>query len=257
MNLSLLCGHSYCRDCPERCSDQPEESTWLAADFKPEQEESSSSRTNLEKIKWKAVFLLPDARMPGNVQYDVCTVRKQRAFKSCLVCLCSLLSDLSLNRFPCALYETVLFTACQKSLFLTQLRPGDFLSHWSDVHLPSVLHTCLENRLSLFGCELTRWQKHCSEMFSYTLQTSFTKRNITAFIHAASLPVQMDLGHVHQESEHHPPERDTKLSDYIIDRNIFIFRPIISGWKLLILSNWVGSQLGSQNINPWSQISCN
>ncbi len=60
----------------------------------------------------------------------------------------------------------------------------------------------------------------------------------------------MDLGHVHQESEHHPPEWDTKWSDYVIDRNIFIYRPVISGWKLLLLSNWVGSQLGSQNTNP-------
>lgn len=39
MNLSLLCGHSCCRDCPESCSDEPGRSTWLAAlqtDFKPE-----------------------------------------------------------------------------------------------------------------------------------------------------------------------------------------------------------------------------
>lgn len=65
----------------------------------------------------------------------------------------------------------------------------------------------------------------------------------------------MDLGHVDWESEHHPPEWDTKWSDYKIDRIIFIFRPVISGGKLLLLSSCVGSQLGSQNIYPQSQIS--
>lgn len=87
-----------------------------------------------------------------------------------------------------------------------------------------------------------------------TLRCSFHRSHIV--YHAASLSVHMDLGRVQQESEHRPPEWDPKWSDYVIDRNIFIFRPVFSGGKLQLLSYWVGSQLVSQNINPQGQISC-
>lgn len=79
MNLSLSCGHSYrCWDGPESCSDQLERRTWLEAlqaDFKPEEEESSSSRRLWRKSDEK---LFSCRLMPGleNVACDVCTVRE-------------------------------------------------------------------------------------------------------------------------------------------------------------------------------------
>lgn len=146
----------------------------------------------------------------------------------------------------------------QNSVFLTRVRPGDFSSCWSDVRAPSVLHACQENRLWMRTNEMTQAsQWNVQWRYAAALVIDLGKMGGSNFYHAASLPVQMDLGHVHQESEHHPPESDIKWSDYVIDWNIFIFRPVISGWKLLLLSSWVGSQLGSQNTNPQSQISCN
>lgn len=46
--------------------------------------------------------------------------------------------------------------------FLIQLRPGDFVSHWLEVNLPSVVKRCQKNRWSLPKCMQTRWQKYRS-----------------------------------------------------------------------------------------------
>lgn len=89
--------------------------------------------------------------------------------------------------------------------FLIQLRPGDFVSHWLEVNLPSVVKRCQKNRWSLPKCMQTRWQKYRS----YT-------RIISQQYHT---------------SEHHPSEWDVKLCHYVIDRNILIFKPIIVGYK--------------------------
>ncbi len=73
---------------------------------KPEEEESSGGR----KLWGKSNEKLCDAG-PGNAPCDVCTAREPRAFKSCLVFICLLTSDLSHFRFPCAFKAAVLFTA--------------------------------------------------------------------------------------------------------------------------------------------------
>lgn len=95
-----------------------------------------------EKIKMKSCFsccLMPG---PGNVPCDVCNVREQRAFKSCLVCLWFLVSRMSHFCFPmCFLRSRFIYSVQKTSLFLTRVRPRDFFAavdHTSMYHLSSL-----------------------------------------------------------------------------------------------------------------------
>lgn len=146
MNLSLSCGHRYCGDCPESCSDQPGGGVrgWSRCKqtLNQERKRAPVAEKVAEKIKMKSCFsccLMPG---PGNVPCDVCDVREQRAFKSCLVCLWFLVSRMSHFCFPmCFLRSRFIYSVQKTSLFLTRVRPRDFFAavdHTSMYHLSSL-----------------------------------------------------------------------------------------------------------------------
>ncbi|KAL0196936.1 hypothetical protein M9458_005476, partial [Cirrhinus mrigala] len=88
--VALHCGHSYCRNCITRYWDQ-EDSLYRC----PQCRQTFSPRPALGKNtmlaevveKLRKTKLYPDCYAgAGDVQCDVCTGRKYKAVKSCLVC---------------------------------------------------------------------------------------------------------------------------------------------------------------------------
>ncbi|XP_016355553.1 tripartite motif-containing protein 16-like [Sinocyclocheilus anshuiensis] len=91
--VAIQCGHSYCKSCITDCWDQEDEKRVYSC---PQCRQTFSPRPALfknvvfaemlEKLKkTKLQSVVPAGA--GDVQCDVCTGRKYRAVKSCLVCL--------------------------------------------------------------------------------------------------------------------------------------------------------------------------
>ncbi len=91
--VTIQCGHSYCKSCITDCWDQEEEKGVYSC---PQCRQTFSPRPALfknvvfaemlEKLKkTKLQSVVPAGA--GDVQCDVCTGRKYKAVKTCLVCL--------------------------------------------------------------------------------------------------------------------------------------------------------------------------
>ncbi|XP_048013194.1 tripartite motif-containing protein 16-like isoform X1 [Megalobrama amblycephala] len=91
--VTIPCGHSYCKSCITDCWDQEDQMRVYSC---PQCRQTFSSRPALAKNTMLAevVEKLKKTKLPadcyagaGDVQCDVCTGRKHKAIKSCLVCL--------------------------------------------------------------------------------------------------------------------------------------------------------------------------
>ncbi|XP_067248560.1 tripartite motif-containing protein 16-like [Chanodichthys erythropterus] len=91
--VTTSCGHSYCKSCITDCWDQEDQKRVYSC---PQCRQTFSPRPALAKNTMLAevVEKLKKTKLPadcyagaGDVQCDVCTGRKHKAIKSCLVCL--------------------------------------------------------------------------------------------------------------------------------------------------------------------------
>ncbi|XP_051747717.1 tripartite motif-containing protein 16-like [Ctenopharyngodon idella] len=89
--VTIPCGHSYCKICITDCWDQEDKKRVYSC---PQCRQTFSSRPALAKntILAEVVEKLKKIKLPadcyaGDVQCDVCTGKKHKAVKSCLVCL--------------------------------------------------------------------------------------------------------------------------------------------------------------------------
>ncbi len=91
--VAIQCGHSYCKSCITDCWDQEDEKGVYSC---PQCRQTFSTRPVLGKntILVEMVEKLKQTKLQsvvpagaGDVQCDVCTGRKYKAVKSCLVCL--------------------------------------------------------------------------------------------------------------------------------------------------------------------------
>uniref|UniRef100_A0A671M2W9 FinTRIM family, member 93 n=1 Tax=Sinocyclocheilus anshuiensis TaxID=1608454 RepID=A0A671M2W9_9TELE len=90
--VTIQCGHSYCKSCITDCWDQEDQKRVYSC---PQCRQTFSPRPTLsknvvfaemvEKLKTKVQSAVPAGA--GDVQCDVCTGKKYKAVKSCLVCL--------------------------------------------------------------------------------------------------------------------------------------------------------------------------
>ncbi len=91
--VTIQCGHSYCKSCITDCWDQEDEKRVYSC---PQCRQTFSPRPALAKntILAEVVETLKKTKLQsavpaeaGDVQCDVCTGRKHKAVKSCLMCL--------------------------------------------------------------------------------------------------------------------------------------------------------------------------
>ncbi|XP_073719884.1 tripartite motif-containing protein 16-like [Misgurnus anguillicaudatus] len=96
--VTIPCGHSYCMDCISNCWDQDDQKRIYRC---PQCRQTFTPRPvlgknvvfaeMLEKLKKTKLQSTPDSAHccagPGDVKCDICTERKLKAVKSCLVCL--------------------------------------------------------------------------------------------------------------------------------------------------------------------------
>ncbi|KAJ8279961.1 hypothetical protein COCON_G00070270 [Conger conger] len=90
--VTIPCGHSYCMGCINGCWDQDDHTGVYSC---PQCRETFTPRPVLRKTTMLAEVVEQlkktglQAAPPGDVVCDVCTGRKRKAIKSCLVCLAS------------------------------------------------------------------------------------------------------------------------------------------------------------------------
>ncbi|KAI2645837.1 E3 ubiquitin/ISG15 ligase TRIM25 [Labeo rohita] len=91
--VTIQCGHSYCKSCITGCWDQEDQMRVYSC---PQCRQTFSPRPALatNTMLTEVVEKLKTTKLPadiyagaGDVQCDVCTGRKYKAVKSCLVCL--------------------------------------------------------------------------------------------------------------------------------------------------------------------------
>ncbi|XP_073719879.1 E3 ubiquitin/ISG15 ligase TRIM25-like isoform X1 [Misgurnus anguillicaudatus] len=96
--VTINCGHSFCMDCITNCWDQDDQKRIYSC---PQCKQTFTPRPVLgknvmiaemvEKLKKTKLQSAPDSAHcyagPGDVECDICTERKLKAVKSCLVCL--------------------------------------------------------------------------------------------------------------------------------------------------------------------------
>ncbi|XP_065150937.1 E3 ubiquitin/ISG15 ligase TRIM25-like isoform X1 [Paramisgurnus dabryanus] len=96
--VTINCGHSFCMDCITNCWDQDDQKRIYSC---PQCRQTFTPRPvlgknvviaeMLEKLKKTKLQSAPDSAHcyagPGDVECDICTERKLKAVKSCLVCL--------------------------------------------------------------------------------------------------------------------------------------------------------------------------
>ncbi|XP_065124273.2 tripartite motif-containing protein 16-like protein isoform X2 [Paramisgurnus dabryanus] len=92
--VSIPCGHSYCMSCITNCWDQDDQKGIYSC---PQCRQTFNTRPALCKTtmlaqvveKLKSTNRKPAScfAAPGDVECDICTVRKRKAVKSCLMCL--------------------------------------------------------------------------------------------------------------------------------------------------------------------------
>uniref|UniRef100_A0A672LW71 E3 ubiquitin/ISG15 ligase TRIM25-like n=1 Tax=Sinocyclocheilus grahami TaxID=75366 RepID=A0A672LW71_SINGR len=91
--VTIQCGHSYCKSCIKNCWDQEDQMRVYSCPqcrqtFRPRP--ALGKNTILAEMveKLKTITLSADCyNRAGDVQCDVCTGRKYKAIKSCLMCL--------------------------------------------------------------------------------------------------------------------------------------------------------------------------
>ncbi len=81
--VTIQCGHSYCKSCISGFWDQEDQMRVYSC---PQCRQTFSPRPDLEDLK-KTKLPADGYAGAGDVQCDVCTGRKYKAVKSCLVCL--------------------------------------------------------------------------------------------------------------------------------------------------------------------------
>uniref|UniRef100_A0A671K380 B box-type domain-containing protein n=1 Tax=Sinocyclocheilus anshuiensis TaxID=1608454 RepID=A0A671K380_9TELE len=88
--VTILCGHSYCMSCITGCWDRDDQKGVRKRHTIPGLGKNTMLDEVLEKLKktkLQAARLAQCYAEPGDMECDVCTGRKYKAIKSCLVCL--------------------------------------------------------------------------------------------------------------------------------------------------------------------------
>uniref|UniRef100_A0AAY5F4X0 Uncharacterized protein n=1 Tax=Electrophorus electricus TaxID=8005 RepID=A0AAY5F4X0_ELEEL len=97
--VAIPCGHSFCRNCINDCWDQEDQKGSYSCPqcrhtFTPRPDLNKNTMLaeladTLKKTKLQDAPPVDSCVGPGDVECDVCTGRKHKAVKSCLVCLLS------------------------------------------------------------------------------------------------------------------------------------------------------------------------
>ncbi len=168
--VTIHCGHSYCKICITGCWDQEDQMRVYSC---PQCRQTFSPRPALgkntilaemvEKLKKTKLSDDCDARA-GDVECDVCTGRKYKAVKSCLVCLNSYcLNHLEQHESWFIRKETQSdwshWTTAGDDLPETREASWGFLSHWSEMYMCAVYDWMIIKTTTLYQLQ-HRWQRN-------------------------------------------------------------------------------------------------